>query len=181
MKHFFKFTCAAAVLTAGIITLSSFTKKEKTATTLDAYSIQLISNTPDESRGADMYTWTWAISNPNPGNGEDGTLQDVSHISIPLSTDAEAALVSAEYSYDGITWFNNPLSVDRDPTIKTCTAADVLKFDVGTTGDEPLYIRITFSDDFESSAWAKCYIKTGGGRNGCNTYYFTGVANRKLD
>ena len=58
------------------------------------------------------------ITNPNPGNGDNGTLQDVSHLSIPLSAEAEAALVSAEYSYDGITWINVPISMDRDPTIK---------------------------------------------------------------
>ena len=177
MKHFFKLTCVAAVLTAGIFTLSSF-KKEKAMTTTGSYQITLLSKSPDD---AGNETWTWSVVNPNPGNGENETLQDVSHISIPLSADAEAALVSAQYSYDGITWVSVPLSVDRDPTIKVCTSADVLKFDVGTTGSEPLYITITFSDDFESSAWAKCYIKTGGGKNGCNTYYFTGVANRKLD
>jgi hypothetical protein len=179
MKHFFKLTCAAAVLTAGIITLSSFNKAKKATTNVDAYSIQLLSNSMEDSRG--VQEWTWVLTNPNPGSGDNGTLQDVSHISIPLRAEAEAALVSAEYSYDGITWISNPLSIDRDPGIKLCTSADVLKFDVGTTGSEPLYFRITFNEEFESSGLAKCYIKTGGGRNGCNYYYFAGIANRKLD
>ena len=175
MKHFFKLTLAASIITAATFTLSAFTSKNTTAT--ESYSIQMISKIPDGPNEQ----WTWVVTNPNPGNGENGTLQDVSHISVPLTIDAEAALVSAEYSYDGITWMTNPISVDRDPTIKACTSADVLKFDKGTTGTEPLYIRITFNDEFESSGWAKCYIKTGGGRNGCNYYYFTGIANRKLD
>ena len=177
MKHFFQLTVALAILTAATFTLSAFVPAKKTANA-SSYSIQMIEKALD---AANNEQWTWVLSNPNPGNGTDGTLQDVSHLSIPITAEAEAALVSAEYSYDGITWITIPLSVDRDPTIKQCTSVDVLKFDVGTTGTQPLYFRITFDDEFETSGWAKCYIKTGGGQNGCNWYYFTGVANRKLD
>ena len=80
MKHFFKFTCAAAVLTAGIITLSSFNKAKKVTTSVDAYSIQLVSNESDDSRG--VQEWTWVLTNPNPGNGLNGTLQNVSHFDV---------------------------------------------------------------------------------------------------
>jgi hypothetical protein len=177
MKHFFQFSVALATLTAATFALSAFVSPEKTAST-EGYSIQMIGKVTDETNNEQ---WTWILTNPNPGNGDDGTLQDVSHLSIPVTAEAEAALVAAEYSRDGITWTSVPLSIDRDPTIKQCTSADVLKFDVGTTGTEPLYFRITFNDEFETSGWAKCYIKTGGGRDGCNWYYFTGVANRKLD
>jgi hypothetical protein len=176
MKHFFKLTILASVVTALIFGLSAF-KATKKATNVDAYCINLASKTLENGNE----TWTWSITNPNPGNGDNGTLQDVSHLSFPLNPLAEAALVSAEYSYDGITWISNAISIDRDPTIRQCTMTDVLKFDVGTAGTEPLYYRVTFSDQFESNAWATCYIKTGGGRNGCNTYYFTGVATPKLD
>ncbi len=178
MKHFFKLTLVAAVITAGTLVLSSFAegKKEKN-TAIDSYSIQLTS----KCLVGTCEQWTWVLTNPNPGNGNNGTLQDVSHFDIPLTADAEAALVSAEYSFDGITWYSVPLSVDRDPTIRACTSVDVLKFDVGTIGTAPTYYRITFSDDFDASPWAKCYIKTGGGRTGCNMYYFTGVYTRKLD
>ena len=172
MKHFFKFTCAAAVLTAGIITLSSFNKNEKATTNADAYSIQLLSTTSDESRGA--FEWTWVLTNPNPGNGADGTLQDVSHFSIALNAAAEAALVSAEYSFDGITWISVPIQVDRDPGIKQCTTNDVLKFDAGTVGGEPTYYRASFSEEFSANPYATSWIKTGE-RTGCNLYFFTGV------
>src|SRR5687767_15996872 len=100
MKHFFKVTCAAAILTAGIITLSSFNKPKKT-NTVDAYSIQLLTAASDESRG--VQEWTWLVTNPNPGGGPDGTLQDGSHFSLALNAEGEAALVSAEYSFRGIT------------------------------------------------------------------------------
>ena len=177
MKHFFQLTVALALLTATTLALTAFVPSKKTAGT-ESYSIQMISKITDETNNQQ---WTWVLTNPNPGNGENGTLQDVSHISVPLTADAESSLASAEYSYDGITWISIPLSIDRDPTIKQCTSADVLKFDVGTTGSEPLYFRITFNDEFETSGWAKCYVKTGSGKTGCNYYYFSGVANRKLD
>ena len=175
MKHFFKLTILASVVTALIFGLSAFTSAKNDST--GAYQITLISK---DVQGANE-TWTWTLVNPNPGNGDNETLQDVSHLSIPLTPSAEAALVSAEYSHDGVTWTSNPISIDRDPAIKQCTVGDVLKFDVGTTGTEPLYYRISFDTEFDTNAWATCYIKTGGGRNGCNTYYFMGVAGPKLD
>ena len=177
MKHFFKLTILASVVTALIFGLSAFTSTKKMNANVDRYQITLMSKETDGTNE----TWTWSLVNPNPGNGDNGTLQDVSHLSLPLSLEAEAALVSSEYSYDGITWTSNPISVDRDPAIKQCTGVDVLKFDVGTTGDAPLYYRLTFNDQFETNTWATCYIKTGGGRNGCNTYYYSGVAGLKLD
>ena len=172
MKHFFKLTCAAAVLTAGIITLSSFNKNEKVTTNSDAYSIQLLSTASEESRGT--FEWTWVLTNPNPGDGQDGTLQDVSHFSIALNAAAEAALVSAEYSFDGITWISVPIELERDPSIRECTKTDVLKFDAGTVGGEPTYYRASFSEEFSANPYATSWIKTGV-RTGCNMYFFTGV------
>lgn len=175
MKHFFKLTILASVVTALIFGLSAFTTAKNSNTA--SYQISLMSKTAN----GDNETWTWSLVNPNPGSGDNETLQDVSHLSMPLTAAAEAALVSAEYSYDGITWTSVAIAMDRDPAIKQCTSVDVLKFDVGTTGTEPLYYRVTFDDQFDTNTWAACYIKTGGGRNGCNMYYFHGVAGPKLD
>ena len=172
MKHFFKFTCAAAVLTAGIITLSSFNKAKKATTNTDAYSIQLVSNSSDESRGT--YEWTWVLTNPNPGNGLNGTLQNVSHFDIALNAAAEAALVSAEYSFDGITWISVPIEVERDPSIRQCTSTDVLKFNAGTVGSQPTYYRATFSEEFSTNPYSTSWINSGN-RTGCNMYFFSGV------
>ena len=72
-------------------------------------------------RAVVSYEWTWVLTNPNPGNGEDGTLQNVSHFSIALNAEAEAALISAEYSFDGITWVSVPIELERDPAIRECT------------------------------------------------------------
>jgi hypothetical protein len=172
MKHFFKLTCAAAILTGGIITLSSFNKTEKATTNADAYSIQLLSSTSDESRSA--FEWTWVLTNPNPGNGLNGTLQNVSHFDIALNAEAEAALISAEYSFDGITWISVPIEIERDPSIRQCTTTDVLKFNAGTVGSEPTYYRATFSQEFSSNPYSTSWINSGS-RTGCNMYFFTGV------
>ena len=173
MKHFFKLTCATAILTAGIITLSSFNKMKKATSSVDSYSIQLLSSESNESRGG-VYEWTWVLTNPNPGNGLNGTLQNVSHFDIALNAAAEAALVSAEYSFDGITWISVPIEMERDPAIRQCTSADVLKFDAGTVGDQPTYYRASFSQEFSANPYATSWIKSGN-RTGCNMYMFTGV------
>ena len=179
MKHFFKLTILASVATALIFGLSAFTTSKKATATASYYQISLVSN--DKSSDGASDTWTWSLSNPNPGNGEDGTLQDVSHWSIQISPAAEAALLTAEYSLDGITWTPVSTSVDRDPTIKFCTNTDVLKFDVGTTGSTPTYYRVTFAGTFELNPYATSWIKTASGKQGCNQYYFAGIGGVKLD
>ena len=177
MKHFFKLTILASVVTALIFGLSAF-KASKKATNVDAYSVQLISNSSDVSRGA--FEWTWVLTNPNPGNGNDGTLQNVSHFDVVLNADAEAALLSAEYSFDGITWVTLPIEVERDPAIRACTSVDVLKFNAGTVGSAPTYYRASFSQDFGINPYATSWIKSGN-RTGCNMYYFAGIGTPKLD
>lgn len=178
MKHLFKASVAAIIVTVAIIGFSSFnTKKVNTSNAVASYVISLENK---ESFGAN-HTWEWSLYNPNPGNGTNGTLQNLSHWDIPLSPEAEAALISAEYSTDGgITWVSVPLDVERDPAIRACTKVDVLKFNVGTVGSQPNYYRITFDTDFEVSPFATSYVKTGGGLQGCNAQFFAGVSGSKL-
>jgi hypothetical protein len=118
------------------------------------------------------------VTNPNPGNGTNGTLQDISHWSVPLNAEAEAALVSAQYSFDGTTWQSATTSVDRDPSIRQCTSVDVLKYDVGTSGGNSTYYRATYANDFVVNPFATSWVKTGGGIQGCNLYYFSGTGAR---
>jgi hypothetical protein len=176
MKQVIKSIVLATVVTVSVITLSSFIAK-KTAvnsTTADAYVISLESK---EVVGTN-WVWTWKLTNPNPGNGDNGTLQNVSHWSVPLSLDAENALISAEYSFDGVNWTSTSAVLDRDPSIRACTTVDVLKYDVGTAGTAPTYYRATFNQDFVINPFAKSWIKTGGGLQGCNLYYFSGTGTR---
>jgi hypothetical protein len=172
MKQFFKSAILAAVVTGTVITLSSFFAAKKSASAnVDSYLISRVSTVQSGSN----FAWTWTLSNPNPGNGNNGTLQNVSHWSMPLSVTAEAALVSAEYSFDGINWFSATTVVERDPSIRQCTGTDVLKFDVGTSGTTATYYRATFAADFVINPFATSWIKTGGGLAGCNLYFFEGL------
>jgi hypothetical protein len=170
MKHLFKTLLFVAITAATIVTLSSFLKK-KAASAIDSYQIVLVSKTTTGSNTE----WIWSVTNPNPGNGDNGTLQNVSHWSMPLNLAAEAALQSAEYSYDGVTWASANAVVERDPSIRLCTTVDVLKFDRGTTGTAPLYCRAVFNQDFPVNPYATSWIKTGGGLQGCNMYFFSGL------
>lgn len=170
MKHLFKTVLFVALTAATIVTLSSFLKKKAT-TNVDMYQIVLVSKTTTGTNTE----WIWSITNPNPGNGDNGTLQNVSHWSMPLNLAAENALVTAEFSYDGATWASADAVVERDPSIRQCTTVDVLKFDRGTNGTAPLYCRAVFNQDFSVNPYATSWIKTGGGQQGCNMYLFTGL------
>lgn len=168
----FSLIAAIAVIT---LSLSSF-KSEIKKPTAASYTITLLSI---ENVGTND-TWTWSVSNPNPGNGDNGTLQDISHWSLPLCPTAESAIVSAAYSTDGVNWISVSPTMDRDPSIRTCTSNDVLKFDFGTTGTAPTYYRITFNKYFAVDPMAVSYIKTGGGLKGCNMYMYSGIGCTEL-
>jgi hypothetical protein len=170
MKTIYKSLLFATVITASA-TLFSFIKKEKKPIA-SAYSINLVST---EMAGTNQ-VWVWTVNNPNPGNGNNGTLQNISHWDLPLCPAAETALVSAEYSLNGgNTWVSVPIEMDRDPSIRICTSVDVLKFNVGTTGTTANYYRLTFDRQFPVNPMAVSYIKTGGGLQGCNLYFYSGV------
>ena len=170
MKHLSKAFSLIAAIAVISISLSSFRANVKKPA-VTAYTITLVSI----ERVGTNDTWTWTLTNTNPGNGSNGTLQDVSHWDLPLCAAAEAALVSAQYSYNGINWTSVSIDMERDPSIRVCTREDVLKFNAGTSGSTPTYYRATFNRVFTVDAFAYSYIKTGGGLTGCNTYTYTGV------
>ena len=168
-------TLVVAIIAASYFTLSSFIKHKKAKTNaVDSYQIVLVTKNA-VGTGTE---WTWSVTNPNPGNGYWGTLRDVSHWDVALPVEAEAALVSAAYSFDGVNWQNSSIVVERDFSIKLCTLMDVLKFDAGTTGSAPTYYRAVFDADFTLNPFATSWIKNGGGQQGCNFYYYTGMGTR---
>jgi hypothetical protein len=175
MKHLVKFVLVVAVITTSYLVLSGFSKAKKTKTNaVEVYNIVLVTK---NTVGSDT-EWTWSVTNPNPGSGSNGTLRDVSHWDVALPAQAEAALVSAEYSFDGVNWHSSSIVVERDFSIKLCTLVDVLKFDAGTTGTAPTYYRAVFDADFTLNPFATSWIKNGGGQQGCNLYYYTGMGTR---
>lgn len=175
MKAIYKLFLFTAVTTA-LATLFSFNDGQKISAA-SAYAINLVST---EISGTNQ-VWTWTVNNPNPGNGSNGTLQNISHWDFPLCAAAESALVSAEYSLDGgNTWVSIPLEIERDPSIRMCTSVDVLKFNVGTVGTALNYYRIVLNRQFAVNPMAVSYIKTGGGLQGCNLYFYSGVGCNEL-
>jgi len=155
------------------MTLSAFISNKKVKS-IDAYQIVLVT----KSTAGDNTEWTWTVTNPNPGNGTYGTLRDVSHWDVSLPQQAEDALIGAQYSFDGVNWQNSPIVVETDFSIKLCTLVDVLKFDAGTTGSAPTYYKAIFDADFTLNPFATSWIKNGGGQQGCNLYYYTGMGTR---
>ena len=175
MKHLFKMILVVAVIAASCLTLSAFIANKKAKpNAVDVYQIVLVTK---NSVGTGT-EWTWSLTNPNPGNGSNGTLRDVSHWDVALPAQAEEALASAEYSFDGVNWHNSSIVVERDFSIKLCTLVDVLKFDAGTTGTSPTYYKAIFDADFTLNPFATSWIKNGGGQQGCNLYYYTGMGTR---
>jgi hypothetical protein len=173
------FILSSCLFVSSLIIFSAFTsgKKSKKAV-VSSYAVTLIDRSATSTAEEQ---WTWELVNPNPGNGDNGTLQDVSHWDMALPAAAEAALVAAEYSRDGNSWHSISIEMDRDPSIRACTSIDVLKFPVSTNGSQPVYFRCTFNQKFNYNAWATSYIKTGGGREGCNLYYFGGLGGPRFD
>ncbi len=172
MKQLNKTLFLSAAITVFTIGLSSFSSlKKKSTPPVSAYTITLLGKEAINGN----YQWTWSVVNPNPGNGSNGTLQNVSHWSLPLCPTAEASIVYAAYSYDNINWTSVSIDMNRDPSIRVCTSEDVLKFNVGTSGTAPLYCRIVFNQDFSVNPLAYSYIKTGGGLQGCNAYMYSGI------
>ena len=168
MKQLSKVFALIAATVVVSVSLSSFSKNKQTTS---AYTIALVGI----ERVGTNDVWTWAVSNPNPGNGDNGTLQDISHWSLPLCPNAESAIVAAAYSTNGVNWNIVTPTMDRDPSIRTCTTDDVLKFDFGTSGTNVTYYQVTFNKYFTVDPMAKSYIKTGGGLRGCNWYYYPGI------
>ena len=173
-----KIVIPSVLIISSFIVLSAFRSgKSETKPVSGAYAISFLGKNPIGSGEQ----WTWSLQNPNPGNGSNGTLQDVSHWDMAIPPEAEAALISAEYSRDGINWFPVPIVIERDPSIRMCTSIDVLKFDVPSIGTDPIYYRATFNEEFAYSDYATSYVKTGGGLKGCNLYYFGGIGSQQSE
>jgi hypothetical protein len=142
------------------------------------YIITLESITPDNGN----YIWVWSVKNPNPGNGNNGTVQDLSHWDMVLNncgpTGAQLSdIVSAGISSNGSSWSNFTPTLQQDPSImNTCGIAtgNVLKFNQGTSGSAKTYYRLVVSRDFEVNYSGVAYYKSGN-RTKCGHQCFPGI------
>jgi hypothetical protein len=116
--------------------------------------------------------FTWTITNPAPGNGSNGTLQNLSHWTfIPGCSGPDGLeqnwndIINAYWSPDGNTWnLITPIpALTPDPS-QTCTSANVFKFAQGTSGAAPTYYKLVLSGHYsvgDMTAFFKSGANTG--------------------
>ena len=155
-----KLTLAIFVLSVSAFGLQSFKSKTSISTT-NTYDAQLVSTTPVGTN----YEWVWSVTNPVPGNGADGTLQNLSHWSLAISDMVTVQdLESVWYSNDGVNWSPLPVSFAIDKS-QECYRGTVLKFDHGTTGSATTYYKLVVNKEF-TSGYTLANFKSGN-RTGC--------------
>jgi hypothetical protein len=119
------------------------------------------------------WEWVWSVQNTNPGNGNNGTFQDLSHWGMGVGVCFDFQHVTAAaYSYDGITWTSFAPSLQSDIS-QDCMTTPVLKFDAGTTGSAKTYYRLVLNQ-FYPFGTASGYYKSGK-LTGCCTFTFFGI------
>lgn len=149
--------------------LTSGTSRISSATACNSYNIALESKTQIGGN----WEWIWTVQNLNPGNGTNGTVQNLSHWGMQFgSCFIWSSVVGAAYSADGINWTSFTPVFAVDPS-QSCLTTPVFKFDFGTTGSSPSYYKLVLNEDYsiESSFG---YFKSGN-RTGCCTFNFSGV------
>ena len=134
-----------------------------------AYSVTLESRT----QVSGIWEWIWSIRNTNPGNGSNGTAQDLSNWGIQLGNCVDwTSVVGAAYSSDGANWTVFAPSYQVNPG-QGCLTTPVLKFDFGTTGIAKSYYRLTVNQEYgEGSVFG--YYKSGSNTS-CCTFNFIGI------
>ncbi len=119
------------------------------------------------------WEWLWSIQNSNPGNGNNGTSQDLSNWGMQFgSCFSFASIVNAAYSANGTSWTSFSPTYGVDPS-QGCLTTPVLKFDFGTSGSVKSYYRLIVSQDYIAYT-TQGYYKSGS-RTGCCTFTFTGI------
>ncbi len=111
-------------------------------------------------------TFTWTVYNTAPGNGTNGTAQNLSHWDMSLCDRAAANLVSA--SMNGVP-FTPTYAVD--PAMG-CVTTPVLKFNLGTVGSTSNTYSVTLAGTY-SLGTGTGYFKAG---TDCCTRSFPGIS-----
>ena len=164
MKNSMKMLIAGISFSAYVVFTSFVSLAPKKAPVCGTYAVDLISN---QSAGAN-YEWVWSVTNPNPGNGSNCTLQNLSHWSlIPSACLSQANIVSAAYSLDGVSWIDLPAVLAVDPS-NPCYTGQVLKFDYGTAASAPTYYKLVVSENFAAGFVGSTF--KSGSKTGCHTY-----------
>lgn len=135
----------------------------------NAYTITLESRT----LVAGNWEWVWSVQNPNPGNGSNGTSQNLSHWGMQFGgCFAWSSVVSAAYSANGSDWTAFTPLFQTDPS-QGCMTTPVLKFDYGTTGSNKSYYKLVVNQYYDVQP-VPGYYKSGA-NTGCCTFTFSGI------
>lgn len=119
------------------------------------------------------WEWIWSIRNNNPGNGNNGTAQDLSNWGMQLGTCVDwTSVVGAGYSADGTNWTVFTPSYEVNPS-QGCLTTPVLKFDYGTSGTAKTYYRLIVNQDYQEG-FVLGYYKSGS-KTSCCTFNFMGI------
>ncbi|NCU02489.1 MAG: hypothetical protein GXC73_00755 [Chitinophagaceae bacterium] len=198
MKKILFFSAVAVSLFIGCEKNADLTveQKEKEAAPVTPPSAVLTTNLPIEgtptcagpykvvlesvaNNGNGTYTWTWSVQNPKPGNGSNGTVQDLSHWNITLGPCITIDnIVGGATSTNGTDWTAFTPTFQADPSLPNTgcdITASVVKFNVGTSGSAKSYYRLTINEDVLVDPASTGYYKSGA-NTGCGTFCFPGFA-----
>lgn len=121
-------------------------------------------------------TFQWCITNPNPGNGTGGTLQNLSHWNFVPGCSGDLGLeqnwsdiIAASYSNDGgSTW--NAISptpnLVPDPS-QSCSNLNVFKFNYGTSGSMATCYKLVLQGNYASDDNNTAVFKSGANTGCC--------------
>ena len=118
--------------------------------------------------------FTWAITNPCPGNGKNGTIQDLSHWNFDPGAclDANWQDVVEAHVNMGAGWNQIlPLPyIQPDASLKkqNCYGNDVFKFNYGTSGNVTTYYKLVLMGQW-STGPLNVWYKSGKNTGCCNT------------
>jgi hypothetical protein len=119
------------------------------------------------------WEWVWSVQNSNPGNGNNGTVQNLSHWGIQFgSCFTWSSVVGAAYSADGSNWNSFTPLYQADPS-QSCMTTPVLKFDFGTAGTAKSYYKLVVDREYQVLP-SPGYYKSGA-NTGCCTLTYPGM------
>jgi len=135
----------------------------------------------ERTYSAGKTTFVWTIINPNPGNGSNGTLQNLSHWAFIPGCAGDNGLeqnwsdiYSASYSYNGTDWTDIiPIpQLQPDPS-QSCSSGNVFKFAQGTSGGNATYYRLIVWGNYGTELNFAMF--KSGANTGCCTKMVQGI------
>jgi hypothetical protein len=105
-------------------------------------------------------TFVWSVYNPKPGNGTNGTYQDLSHFGVVLGSCVDLKDIVSGGSYG------------KDPS-QNCYTSPYLKFDYGTNGTQKATYTLVLNGKYGVAPTTAVF--KSGVRTGCCTTTIQGV------